>query len=246
MTTGDHTHYRDDIGAYLLGALTDLEREAFESHIANCAECRDEIEQLRPAADALPRSVEQIEPPAGLKTALMEVVEREAREAAPEKEPAPRRRSLRERFRMPALRPVLVAGALLLGLVAGFAVSQLGGDDERTVVATVDQSRLPRASGNLQVEGDGKDGAILRLRGMPTLEPGQVYQAWVQRDGSVRAPADLRGRCRWRGSRGGARGSERRPGGAGDPRAPRRGTSAHGAPGHQRAALAAPSPIAAH
>ena len=183
MTTGDHTHYRDDIGAYLLGALTDLEREAFESHIANCAECRDEIEQLRPAADALPRSVEQIEPPAGLKTALMEVVEREAREAAPERETAPRRRSLRERFRMPALRPVLVAGALLLGLVAGFAVSQLGGDDERTVVATVDQSRLPRASGSLQVEDNGKDGAILRLRGMPTLEPGQVYQAWVQRDG---------------------------------------------------------------
>jgi anti-sigma-K factor RskA len=184
MTARDHTHYRDDIGAYLLGALTDLERQAFESHIANCAECRDEIEQLRPAADALPRSVEQIEPPAGLKTALMEVVEREARDAAPERETAPRRRSWRERLRMPALRPVLVAGALLLGLVAGFAVSQLGGDDERTVVATVDQSRLPRASGNLQVEGDGKDGAILRLRGMPTLEPGQVYQAWVQRDGT--------------------------------------------------------------
>jgi anti-sigma-K factor RskA len=188
MSTRDHTHYRDDIGAYLLGALTDLERQAFESHIANCAECRDEIEQLRPAANALPRSVEQVEPPPGLKTALMEIVEREAREAAPETAAPPRRRSLRERLRMPALRPVLVAGALLLGLVAGFAVSQqLGGDDERTVVATVDQSRLPRASGNLQVEGDGKDGAILRLRGMPTLEPGQVYQAWVQRGGTFEA-----------------------------------------------------------
>ncbi len=183
MTARDHTHYREDIGAYLLGALTDLERQAFETHIGNCAECRDEIEQLRPAADALPRSVEQVEPPPALKAALMEIVEREAAEAAPEGA-APQRQSLRERLRFPAMRPALALGALLLGLIAGFGVAQLGGDtDERTIVATVDQSRLPRASGDLQVEGNGKDGGILRLEDMPTLEEGQVYQAWVQRDG---------------------------------------------------------------
>jgi anti-sigma-K factor RskA len=184
MTARDHTHYREDIGAYLLGALTDLERQAFEHHIVNCAECRDEIEQLRPAADALPRSVEQVEPPPALKVALMEIVEREAGESLPQAPAPERRRSRRERFRIPAVRPALALGALLFGLIAGFAVAQLGGDDERTIVATVDQSRLPRASGDLQVEGDGKDGAILRLRNMPTLEEGQVYQAWVQRDGS--------------------------------------------------------------
>ena len=37
-------------------------------------------ERLRPAADALPRSVEQVEPPPALKASLMEVVDREARE----------------------------------------------------------------------------------------------------------------------------------------------------------------------
>ena len=184
MTTRDHTHYRDDIGAYLLGALTDLESQAFEQHIVNCAECRAEIEDLRPAADALPRSVEQIEPPPELKAVLMEIVEGEAREAAPEKAAArTRRRPLRERLRIPAMRPVLVMGALLLGLVAGFAVAQLGNESDRTVVATVDQSRLPRASAELQVEDEGKNGAILRVRDMPTLEEDQVYQAWIQRDG---------------------------------------------------------------
>ena len=171
MTTRDHTHYRDDIGAYLLGALTDLERQAFESHIANCAECRDEIEQLRPAADALPRSVEQVEPPAGLKTALMEVVEREAREAAPERAHAPRRRSLRERFRMPADAPRARGRSAAARPGRWIRCVPAGWRRRRTVVATVDQSRVPRASGTLQVEGDGKDGAILRLRGMPTLEP---------------------------------------------------------------------------
>ena len=183
MTTRDHTHYRDDIGAYLLGALTDLEIQAFEQHIVNCAECRAEIEDLRPAADVLPRSVEQVEPPPELKMALMEIVERESREAPEEAAARRPRRSLRDRLSFPAMRPVLVMGALLLGVVGGFAVAQLGTEDERTVVATVDQSRLPRASGELQVEGDGKDGAILRVRDMPTLNEDQVYQAWIQRDG---------------------------------------------------------------
>ena len=77
MSARDHTEYREEIGAYLLGALTDLERQAFERHVAGCAECRDELERLRPAADALPRSVEQVEPPPGLKTSLMDVVESE-------------------------------------------------------------------------------------------------------------------------------------------------------------------------
>jgi anti-sigma-K factor RskA len=190
MTDRDHTSYREEIGAYLLGALTDLERQAFEHHIANCAQCRDEVEQLRPAADALPRSVEQVEPPPGLKTSLMEVVEREARETDGESAAAPARRRtpLRERLRLPSLRPALAVGglALVLGLAAGFGVAQLGGEDgARTIAATVDESRLPMASGSLQVEGDGENGAILRVNGMSELDEAQVYQAWVQRDGTV-------------------------------------------------------------
>jgi anti-sigma factor RsiW len=186
MSAREHTQYREEIGAYLLGALTDLERQAFERHVAGCGECRDELERLRPAADALPRSVEQVEPPPGLKTSLMEVVESEARERAGA--PVAQKRAPR-RIRLPSLagfRPVLVAAALALGLVAGFAVAQLGGDDDaRTVAATVDQGRLPDASGSLRIQGDGEDGAILRVHGMPPPGGDRVYQAWVQRDGTV-------------------------------------------------------------
>jgi anti-sigma factor RsiW len=186
MSAREHAEYREEIGAYLLGALTDLERQAFERHVAGCAECRDELERLRPAADALPRSVEQVEPPPGLKTSLMEVVESEAKERSGA--PAARRRTPR-RLRLPSLagfRPALVAAALALGLVAGFGVAQLGGgDDARTVAATVDQGRLPDASGSLRIEGDGEDGAILTVQGMPPAGGERVYQAWVQRNGGV-------------------------------------------------------------
>lgn len=193
MMDRDHTSYREEIGAYLLGALTDDEREAFEQHMHDCIECRAEIEQLRPAADALPRSVEQVEPPGSLKTSLMEIVEREAREAAAGEgertwvaPPARSRPPLRERLRLPSLRPALVVGALALGLAVGFAVAQLGGDEgARTVAATVDQNRIPQGGGDLRIEGDGEDGAILRVNDMPDLRGREVYQAWVQRNGMV-------------------------------------------------------------
>jgi anti-sigma factor RsiW len=187
MSARDHASYQQDIGAYLLGALTDLERQAFERHVAGCAECRDELERLRPAADALPRAIQQVTPPPSLKTSLMQVVEREARTR-----PAPPvERRERRRLRMPSpagLRPVFVGAALALGALAGFGVAQLteGEPEEaRTVVATVDDTRLPRASGRLQIPDGGEEGAILRVNGMPSPGANRVYQAWVQRDGML-------------------------------------------------------------
>jgi anti-sigma-K factor RskA len=164
----NHAHHQEDIGAYLLGALPDADRVAFERHLAACRECQEEVERLRPAADALPGSVQQFEPPARLKAALMDEVMRDAAPARPE----PRRPRLR--FMM---RPAFVAATLLVGLAIGFGVAQLGGDDTRTVVATVDDA-MPRANGSLEVaDGD----ATLRLQGMPELGEERVYQAWIQR-----------------------------------------------------------------
>jgi Anti-sigma-K factor rskA/Putative zinc-finger len=191
MTKGDHTTYRDEVGAYLLGALSDAERASFEGHLADCPECRHEVERLRPAADLLPRSVEQVEPPPSLKRSLMEVVEREAKERDGGTEPARERarRPLGERLRDllgGALRPALVAAGLALGLLVGYGVAQLGDDDNgRTVVARVEPSVLPDASGRLEIQGDGTRGGILEVRGMPSLDRGRVYQAWVQRDGMI-------------------------------------------------------------
>jgi anti-sigma factor RsiW len=180
----DHATYKDEVGAYLLGALTDAERSAFEDHLDGCPECRHELERLRPASELLPRSVEQVEPPPGLKRSLMEVVEREARAAGTaEREHGP---SLGERLRRLFLpiRPLVAAGALAAAVLIGFGVAQLGGGGEgRTVVAKVNPAVLPDASGRLTVHDDGE--ATLEVRGMPSPGRGQVYQAWVQRDGMV-------------------------------------------------------------
>ena len=162
----DHGRYRDDIGAYLLGALNDLERQAFERHMRGCSECQEELERLRPAADALPGSVAQLDPPPGLKKRLMAEVEGDAAPAG--------RTARRPRFRVPRL--AFVAAALLLGLAIGFGVAQLGDEDTRTVTATVAKA-MPDAGGTLEIE-DGS--AALRLHGMPDLGSRRVYQVWLQ------------------------------------------------------------------
>ena len=158
----EHVRFNEDIAAYLLGALDENERTGFERHLATCDECREELERLRPAAELLPGSVEQIEPPPGLKAALMAEVE-------PRKEPV-----RRPFFRRPVLRVALVAAAV--GLLIGIGVSQISDEQSRTLVATVDEA-MPRAGGDLRVSGDG---ATLRLHDMPDLGERRVYQVWLQ------------------------------------------------------------------
>jgi hypothetical protein len=160
----DHARYQDDVGAYLLGALNDLERQAFERHLSGCSECRDEVERLRPAAEALPGSVVQLDPPPGLKRRLMAEVEGDSNVVP-----------LESRRRRPT-RLLAVAAVLLLGIVVGFGVAQLGGDGSRTVTATVAKA-MPRAGGSLEISGD--DGT-LRLHDMPELGAERVYQVWYQ------------------------------------------------------------------
>ena len=171
----DHTRYRDDVGAYLLGAMNDLERQAFERHLNGCGECQDEVARLRPAAEALPGSVEQLAAPPGLKARLMAEVEGDGA-AAGERggAAAERRRGWLSGIRLP--RMAYVAAALLLGLVIGFGVAQLGGDDSRTVPVTVAKA-MPEAGGTLQISGSD---ATLRLHNMPELSASRVYQVWIQ------------------------------------------------------------------
>ncbi|HEX8743882.1 MAG TPA: anti-sigma factor [Thermoleophilaceae bacterium] len=193
----DHERYEQDAGAYLLGALPPLEAEVFERHLIRCEDCQRELARLRPAAEALPRSVEPFDPPPSLKASLMEIVEAEAR-------PAPRPERSAARGAAPSwlgralagLRPrpalALAAIALLLGLVAGLGLA--GGDEEagtREVAASVDRTRLPGGGARLEVAEAGGAPATLRVTGMPMAPRGEVYEVWIERDGEVRPAGAL-------------------------------------------------------
>jgi anti-sigma-K factor RskA len=167
-----------DAAAYLLGAMPELEQQAFERHLETCVACREELERLRPASEALPRSVTPVRPPDSLKRAVMEAVESEA------PAPAPRRR-LRDRLpslvgRGPAVALVAACALLLLGL--GLGATLLSGGNAETIAADIG---FPKATGTLAVSSDASEGGILRVHGMPTLSRRETYQVWVQRKGEV-------------------------------------------------------------
>jgi anti-sigma-K factor RskA len=180
VSATDHDRYADDAGAYVLGALEDDERLGFERHIATCHVCRDEVDRLAVAAAALPASVEQYDAPATLKRSIMAEVRRDAARAP--------RRSWADRLGLAAVRPriaVAAAGvALLVGAVAGAAMSGLAGDEPaggtRTVAATVDATRVGEGRATLVVAaGDGP--SALEVAEMPQPRRGQVYEVWLRR-----------------------------------------------------------------
>jgi hypothetical protein len=189
MSLERHDIQWENVAPYVLGALTDAEVVGFERHLEECPVCRDEADRLRPAADALPRSVQPLAAPPSLKQSLMAVVEAEAREAGGERARPGRVARLRERLSAARLRPrAALAGvslALLLGALAGYGITQVTSDEEsRTIAAAVDKSRIPSGSGRLEVPADEGDNAVLRVNGMPALRRGRTYQVWVLRDGA--------------------------------------------------------------
>jgi len=200
MSVDRHHAQEENVGAYLLHALTEIEQRTFERHLAECPVCQDEVDRLRPAVDALPRSVDPVTPPASLRASLMAEVEADAREAAPD----PRRhgiaRRLRERLSgltgaLTGMRPRMAWMAasivLLAGILGGagglFAISEITSEDggARTVTAAVDRTRLPQASASLAVADNAEHGGVLRVHGLPALEDDSVYQVWLERDGEV-------------------------------------------------------------
>ncbi|HET8673081.1 MAG TPA: anti-sigma factor [Thermoleophilaceae bacterium] len=184
-----HEQYEENVGAYLLGALPELEAEVFEKHVASCADCRRELEQLRLAAEALPRAVEPVIPPPELKESIMRTVWAEAEER---REATPKRRWSLER--LPRLSPALAAAAaacvLAIGIGIGVGVANLGGGSSKTLTALVDHTRAPSANASLYVPGS-KKGAILNVQGVPNPGPGKVYEVWVQRDGTMQPAGAL-------------------------------------------------------
>ncbi len=207
----DHERYAEDVAPYVLGALAPLEAEALEKHMRGCADCQRERVELRSGVAVLSRSVEQVEPPASLRARVIEEVADGAGAAAapfappydqaptaPVIAPKSRRGALRRLGR--SLRPggsqagasllPRPAGVLATGLVAvvagvaGWALGDGKGADGRTVVASVDRERLPKASARLSIPAEGED-PVLRLSGLRKLGPQRVYEIWVQRDGEL-------------------------------------------------------------
>jgi anti-sigma-K factor RskA len=78
-----HDELHDLAGVYALDALDVAERERFEAHLAGCATCRDEVDELREVTADLAGLVTQA-PPAGLRERVLAEVDRTPQAPAPD------------------------------------------------------------------------------------------------------------------------------------------------------------------
>jgi anti-sigma-K factor RskA len=190
----DHTQWTDAVGAYVLGALESEESKNFEAHLAECAICRRDVDELQVAVDALPTSVAPVTPSNALKDRIMAVVNSEAELLAASGQRADQperrrreRRSARSRLGSWLLRPgVALACAVVLlaaGGVAGVLLSR--GEETRTIVAT---TMAADADVRLEMRDDG---STLVAENMPAPPRGRIYQVWLKRPGKDPEPTSV-------------------------------------------------------
>jgi anti-sigma-K factor RskA len=180
-------------GAYAVDAIDDLERAAFERHLAECTECRAEVASLRGAAGMIAETT-TAEPPAELRDRVLAGIAT-VRPLPPDVATAPSRR--------PRRRLLAAAAAAVVLVGAGAVVSQQPWADETaqapsTVqqVLTADDARstaldFPGGASARVIHSDSLGRAVIETHDMPPPPEGKVYQLWLNQPGEGMVPAGV-------------------------------------------------------
>ena len=173
-------HCGEDVASYALGALPAEEVRGFERHLSHCELCQTDLESLRPAVDALPMSVESVEPPPELRRRIMAEVDADVKRRR-----AAARADRGSRF---AFRPLPAMAAACALLVGGVAVGVAVNDEPRERSRVVRSADAPRGT-SAKLEVRGGNGTLV-VDDMPKAPVGRVYQVWLRRPGGSPEPTD--------------------------------------------------------
>ena len=174
-------------GAYAVDALNDIERAQFERHLAECAECRAEVDSLREAAGLLVETT-AAEPPAALRERLLAEVAT-VRPLPPVTPPTPLhdRRSTRRRW----VAPLVAAAAVVAALGAGGVVWHPWTDEtsQAPQLSAADRVRNAPDAVSVTRKVDGGEATIVASKSLnqfvvstqdlPALPAGKVYEMWL-------------------------------------------------------------------
>jgi hypothetical protein len=169
--------------AYLLRALTPTETEDYREHLQQCASCRQEIEQLAPAANALPATATPVHARDTLLQSIMGQVRAEAElldAAGPQADRPPTRAP-----RRPRALPALAAAASIATAVVVLLLS-IGSPSSPRIT----QARLAASTpGHAEVRQNGS-AAELIVSGIPQPPAGEVYEVWLAKRQGAPRPTD--------------------------------------------------------
>jgi anti-sigma-K factor RskA len=169
------------VGAYALDAIDDLERAAFDRHLADCESCRAEVDELRETAGRLADSTWSVPPPR-LRTDVLAAIGRTRQVAPGEAAPAERDAGAVSRWRR------FTAGAAAAGILAAGAGAATWAVQEQRVrhqtavataaLATEQQMQRILGARDLQVKTTFmRDGGKVTMMMSPNLDAGVVTLA---------------------------------------------------------------------
>ncbi|MET8252559.1 anti-sigma factor [Micromonospora sp. NPDC005197] len=185
-------------GAYALNAVDDLERAAFERHLADCESCRLEVTELRETVARLADdTVVEATPPGLRERTLTQAARTPQLRSAAAGDSARRQASRWRRITVAAAAAVLVAGgaSAVTWTVSNDRISdeQASSDQARQIAAVLDapdarvfeRSLQPGGSATVVVSRDRDRGVVL-LRDLPEPGPGRIYELWLIRGSEPR------------------------------------------------------------
>jgi len=155
----------DLTAAYALDALAPDEAEAYERHLSQCEECREQLAELSETATALAFATVALAPPARLRASILDAAAAERANVVP---------LLRRRW---VARGLAVAAAVVACIAVGLAVSLSQSSRTKPVTASV-------------MLGPNRT-ATLHISGLSAAPRGKTYEAWVIPKGGAPRPAGL-------------------------------------------------------
>ena len=178
------------LGARALDALPADEARRVDEHIASCAEHATVLSSLRRTAGLLPLALDDREPPPALKERIIDLIRRESPGRVDEQplqaprsaQGVPGRRVSMAWRRVPS-RLMLVA-TVLVALGVGYLAGVRFGQPGLQTWSFAGNQLAPQAQASL-VYAPAQQSAVLTATGLPDLKPGQVYEAWLIRNGSA-------------------------------------------------------------
>ena len=162
---------------YALDALDPQERERYETHLATCESCREELASFWAVSGALAHAAAGPVPAPDLRERILA----EARSERPNVVP------LRPRFAVPALASV-AAIAAVTAIAVGIWAAGLSRDldtakGELAVLGDPDAEVFESASGEASLVVTPEGDAALIVRQLPPAPDGKDYQIWVFENG---------------------------------------------------------------
>jgi anti-sigma-K factor RskA len=153
----------DLTAAYALDALDADEAEAYERHLGQCEECREQLAELNGTATSLAFGTVAPAPPARLRASILNAAAAERTNVVP---------LLRRRW---VSRGLAVAAAAVACIAVGLAVAHNQSGNTTSWALMIESNRT----------------ATLHVEGLSAAPSGKTYEAWVIPAGGSPRPAGL-------------------------------------------------------